>query len=297
MNSPSGPNSRAPDAPARITYRNGEWLAAGQPMLALNDPAVMQSVTVVERIRTYGTKLFQLERHLDRWSASVDALQIVGLPTNDQLRSILDELIARNQPWVDQEEDFGVLLIASPGFGGTPTLIADLWEIDQTRVTNRIRNGSPVVVTDVEQPSPSSWSRHIKTRCRLHYYLADRQAQAHSNETLGVLVDSEGSITETGIANVLIVEGRSVVQPESEQILHGVSMQIARELAMKIGIAWSEDRISAERLENADEILLTGTSCGIWFGYPASHGGQNRPGPIYTQLRTAFDGLIASKKW
>lgn len=280
--------------PPRTAYLNGRWVDADKIMLSSQDLAVTQAVTAVERIRAYRGRLFQIDAHLDRWARTTEALAIDGLPSLSELSALIDESVSRNQPWVQSRGDFGVLMFASPGRGAEPTLVIDLYSIDPGLVRSRIESGSPVVITSVQQPDNACWPRNIKVRCRLHYYLADRQAEQTHPGALGILVDADGSVTECSIANVLIVEQDRVICPQSEQILSGISLQTVRRLASDLGIEWRAERISAERFYTSDEVLLTGTSCGIWFANSLDGSKTRSAGPLYRRLRSAFDRLVAT---
>ncbi len=260
----------------------------------MNDPAVTQAATAVERMRAYGGRLFRIDQHLGRFAHSVDVLGIRGLPDGSAIAGLIDELIARNTPWTDQNVDFGVVIFASPGVATatkehSPTLVIDLYPIDSDAMQERMTVGQAIVLTDVQQPSAACWPRDVKVRSRLHYYLADRQAQDHSPGALGVVLDADGSVTETSIANLLIVENGMIVSPRDAQILPGISLALVRGIAAEAGIGWRHAAIMPDRLRAADEVLLTGTSCGIWFansidGVPAA---KNRP--VYRRLRAGFD--------
>ncbi|PAY17745.1 branched-chain amino acid aminotransferase [Rhodopirellula sp. SM50] len=276
----------------RLAYHNGSWINADDVCLSSRDPAVTQAVTAVERIRAYNGRLFELDRHLDRWQRTTEALDLTGLPSRQSLSQLIDEVIQRNGAWLTTQKEFGALWFATPGTTDSPTLVIDLYPIDSALIERRTRSGSPLVVTSVQQPPSACWSRDIKVRCRLHYYLADRQARQTDPDAIGILVDSDGTVTESGIANLLIVEAGGVVCPPSDQILSGVSLQVVRELASETGITWREQRISRERLTAAEEVLLTGTSCGIWFANSIDRSPLRVAGPVYQRLRSAFVGRV-----
>ena len=278
----------------RVSYHNGQWVDGRRVRISVGDPAVTQAVTAVERLRAYGGVLFQRDRHLDRWERTVSELLIVGLPSRSQLSSLVDEVVRRNQAWIEEQDAFGVVMFASPGINDEPTLVIEIYSIDPVLVTARIERGTPIVVTGVQQPSAASWSRNIKVRCRLHYYLADREARDVDPDAIGILVDSDATVTESSIANLVIVQGSRLVAPPSDQVLCGVSLQVVRDLADQLGIDWTEERITPERLRRAEEVLLTGTSCGLWFANSIDGSESRVAGPVYQKLRSEFDDLIAA---
>jgi branched-subunit amino acid aminotransferase/4-amino-4-deoxychorismate lyase len=290
---PSRPDDQAgqtTDVP-RIGYHNGEWIEADRIAVPVGDAAVTHAATAVERLRCYGGRFFQLARHLERWERTTAALSLQGLPSRDRLTPLLHELVRRNEDWIADHPEFGVVLVGSPGSSGLPTLIADLYAIDSEAMSKRIAAGMPLVVTGIQQPPEASWPRNVKVRCRLHYYLADLQARRVDPAAVGVLIDADGSLTETSIANLLIVQDGRVISPAADQILTGVSLQVVRELAAEAGIDWQQRRIWPADLSAAEEVLLTGTSCGLWFA-ASIDGSPRQPGPVYRELRRRFDERV-----
>ena len=283
-----------------LAYLNGSWIPVDQLALPLSDPAVTQGVSAVERMRAYQGQLWQLELHLQRWQRTVAALQLTGLPSSAEVERLLSELMSRNEGWIGEQSSFGVVLLATPGgslasTGSQPvpqaTFILHLYSIDDAAVQQRIQQGMPLVLTDVQQPPSASWDRNIKVRSRLHYYLADQQARQVHPQASGVLVDCDGTVTETAIANVLLVERGQVFCPEPGQILKGVSLQVVQQLCEELQLPLIHQRLSTKRLYEADEVLLTGTSCGIWFANQVNDRMLASPGPVYTQLRQAWNRL------
>ncbi len=275
-----------------LAYHNGDWLPDQRLAFSLSDPAVTQGVSAVERIRVYNGHPFQWTRHLERWHRTVTALQIQGLPDSDKLEQIVQQLFARNRAWLASQASFGILMLASPGSADRSTFVMQFYALESDVLDRRVAAGSPLVVTDVQQPPNASWSRNIKVRSRLHYYRADQIAGSTVPEAFGVLIDQDGSITETSLANVLIVEAGRLVSPLPEQILKGVSLQVITDIAASIGVSLSRERILPGRFRLADEVLLTGTSCGVWFANSVDGGPTRGPGPIYDRLRATFDELI-----
>lgn len=257
----------------------------------MSDLGFTQAATVVERIRAYGGQLFATDKHLERWHHSASVLHLHAIADPVRIQTKLDELLSRNQTWIDVQEEFGALLIGTPGVGSDPTLILDLYSIDRVGVDEQIASGSALWITDVQQPSNACWPRSIKVRSRLHYFLADQQAGVHQSGSLGVLLDQDGTVTETSIANLILVEDGDLIAPAGDQILPGVSLGIVRRLAEELGHRIRETRISPQRLCDADEVLLTGTRSGIWFANRIN-GQALASGPVYNRLRMAFDRLV-----
>ena len=287
-----------------IAYSSGVWLPTKEVTLSLDDVGAKQGVIAVERMRTYDGQIFLADRHLHRFDDTVSALEIAGLPSSRELSSLLDELLQRNSATVTSAP-MSIVVMATPGVGGNPTLIMRLESIDVDRVQQFVSDGQPLVITQVVQPPMESWSRQLKVRSRLHYYLADRAAQKVDPRASGILLDAaddeEKLITETSIANLAIVENGKVVSPPRNTVLRGVTQSLIEELAEELGIAWREEQISADRLLAAEEVLQMGTTAGLWYASkidrePIADTPALKPlGPIFGKLRKRFDSFIADQ--
>ncbi len=291
------------DSPAKASelqqtslgFLNGRWVSLHEISISAADLGFRQSVTAVERMRTYNGKIFQLEAHLERWLHTVATLGIAALPSVQTIRAQLNELIDRNQTVLDQWQETGVTMFATPGVVGDeqPTFAMHLNQIDLELCDQKRAVGQPLVITKVQQQPPQSWPRGIKVRCRLHYYLADQFAATCFPGALGVLIDQDGTITETSVANVAIVESGQVVSPPAERILGGVTQSVIEQIARKQQISWSKEIISAQRLEHANEVLLMGTDAGIWFANRVSNRliNEGKPGSVFQKLVHSFDQM------
>lgn len=289
-------NANADDS---VAFLSGDWIAKSAMRIDVDDIGFRQAVTVVERLRTYSGRVFLLSRHLDRLKSSCDYLDIDGLPVAQAIIDLIDQLLARNQSMLDREGDVGITLFATPGTksSGKPTFGLHLNRLDKDRNQKRVSTGQPVVITDVRQPDNEAWSRSIKTRCRIHYYRADRIAAGHQADACGVLVDADGTVTESSIANVAIVEHGKIVSPADDQVLYGITQSFVEDLAGEQKLVWTRDRITPKRLRGADEVFLMGTDAGLWFANRVDNVtiGDGSPGWVYGRLREAFNNATITQ--
>lgn len=272
-------------------HQSAGWVSRDQVRLSIDDVGFRQGVTAVERLRTYNGKVFFADRHLIRWDQTLADLRIGSIGSN-VVAGLLEELIEKNRKLIQSQVDVGITIFATPGEvdAPDPTLCLHLNPINHAMVDHKRSDGQIVVVTEIQQPPSQCWPRTAKVRSRIHYHLADHLARQQDPSAVGLLVDVDGSITETSIANIAIVESGSIVSPVALQILAGITQSIAMELAAESSIDWTQDRITPDRLRAADEVLLMGTDTGIWF---ASHVGgskinQGKRGSVCQELQELF---------
>ena len=274
-----------------LAWQNGDWIPTSELKIPLDDVGFRQGVVAVERLRTYGGKPAALAEHIIRWRRTLEELYLPTVVDLDQIRPRIDELLSLNQSWIDEVGDCGIVMLATPG---SPPAVSNeimhLHRIDHSTITRRQIVGQPLFITDVHQPSGKCWPRDIKVRTRLHYYLADQQAHQHDVEAAGLLLDSDGTVTETSIANIAIVKNNRVTFPPSDQVLPGVTQQAVQELCDDEGVNLHWEALWPAEIRDADEVWLMGTDGGWWFANKVDGAKINgaEPGPVYRKHQPMF---------
>ncbi|WDQ19299.1 aminotransferase class IV [Rhodopirellula sp. P2] len=257
--------------------------------MPIDDLGFRQGVTAVERLRTYSGVVFCPELHLERLAETLRLIKIAGGPSTERLRELIAECLRHNAGLV-QQMDVGMTIWVTGGSPPSgPTWAVHLNPIDHRAVVDRQRHGQPVVITDVVQPPHESWPRQAKVRNRLHYYLADMQAKQQNPAATGLLLDADGSVTESNVANVAIVKDGQLVFPPQKSVLKGVTMHFLRQQVAGLGITCREAPLMPWDLNQADEVLLLGTDTGVWFASTVNYGGAVfQRGCVCSQLQACF---------
>jgi branched-chain amino acid aminotransferase len=260
------PTNRSPQD--SLAFYNGRWVATHDATLPLDDWGVLQGVMLVERIRTYQGKLFQLPRHIARLKDSVSAVGIDWQRwLNFDLAETCERIAASALESAGPQHDIGLVILATPGSVGSsePTRIVHASELPWKRLAAWYRNGQTLVTSSIRNVPSECWPVHIKTRSRLHYYLADQQAAQHGPHAGAVMLGISNQVTETSFANVMMVNGHGeIIAPKRSDVLPGISLEIALSIAAELQIPVRFADISLEAFRNAQEIILTGTNGGIW---------------------------------
>ena len=122
---------------------------------------------------------------------------------------------------------------------------------------------------------------HIKTPLADHktlnylYYLRAGQWASRNGFHEALILNPDGTISETNTANLLLISGREVVRPQSPSVLPGVMAQVvSRQL-----VAWDyhivERSVQPKELISADTVLAANALMGA---VPVMRvNGQHRP--------------------
>jgi branched-chain amino acid aminotransferase len=290
--------------PEPLAYFNGRWLPLSQVGLSVFDSGFVQGVTVAEQLRTFGGKVFRLDRHLARLARSLEIIGVAPEPALAEIGQIAEELTTQNAKLLDSADDQQVTIFVTPGIGSTykslarqdgPTVCVHTQPLAFRQWADKYERGDALVITDIRQIPETCWPPELKCRSRMHYFLADKQAREREPGARALLLDERGFVTEASTANLLIYDAeRGLISPPKEHILSGVTVAVIEELATQVGITFFHAPLTVEEVAAADEVLLCSTSPCVWSvtklnGRPVAEG---RPGKISQQLRAAWSQMV-----
>ena len=250
-----------------IAWKNGQWLPLEQVSLTLDDWGMIQGAVVVDRLRTLDTRPLDVALHVARLKSNCESIGIDSAEL-DQLGDVIVECARHNQSRL-ADRDFSIVVLVTPGLTSAenePTLIVHIQPLKWAAIEHWYQHGQMLIVATNRNVPPTCWSPQLKTRSRLQYYLADKEAIECGGAHAGaVLLDTHGYVTETSAANVLVVDrAGNVCCPPAAEILGGISLLRTLRLAEASGLKVIRQAISLAMIESAREVILTGTSACIW---------------------------------
>ncbi|MFP6753177.1 MAG: aminotransferase class IV [Pirellulaceae bacterium] len=282
-----------------LSYHNGSLVPSADLQLPLSYLGFMMGVTVSERLRTFAGQLFRLDQHMERLRQSLEMVGIETLETMEQLTATAEELARENHQLLDPADDLGMYILVTPGLASgssqRPTVIIGTAPLEFSGWNTTYREGTELVTSRHRQVPASSWHPHLKCRSRMHYFLADQEAERLQPGARALLLDQQENVGELSTANIVIYrEQEGLVSPRREGILAGISLDVLAELAVSLSIPFTESDLSLSDLAAADEVLLTSTSPCVWSvtGLDSSPIGDGRVGPRSSQLLAAWSSLV-----
>ncbi|MGL4515039.1 MAG: aminotransferase class IV [Lacipirellulaceae bacterium] len=278
----------------RLAYFNGEWRADAGLAVPVEDPGFALGVTITERLRTFGGRVWRQAEHFRRLRRSAE---IVGIDpaVADELDAAVTEWVTRHEPLCEADDDWAIVAFATPGVGGVPTRCVHGFPLPFAGWAHQFAEGVSVWLADARQTPDNCWPAELKCRSRMHYYLADQQAGRREPGARAILLDQEGYVGEASTANVAVwIDGEGIVAPRREKVLPGVSVAVLKELAEAHGVPYAERDLTWDEFREADEAWLASTSVCLLpivrcDGRPV---GAGRPGPVYTRMLGAWSDLV-----
>ncbi|MES2789371.1 MAG: aminotransferase class IV [Planctomycetota bacterium] len=289
-----------------LVFLRGQMVPASQAHLAIFDAGIVLGATVTEMTRTFRHEPYRLDDHMDRLFRSLKYTRMEISMTKAELASASRELVAHNLKLADPADELGLIHFVTAGefpiYAGsagrsarlTPTVCAHTFPMPFELWAPKLDTGTHLVTPSIRHVPPQCYDPKMKYRSRMHYYLADKEAQLVDPDASALLLDLAGNVTETGGANFLIVENGTIVSPSLTNTLPGISRQTVIELAAKLGIPFVVKDFQVHSVINADEAFTATTPYCLM---PATkiNGlaiGDGRPGPIWKKLMAAWSELV-----
>jgi len=275
-------------------YLNGQFLPLEDAKVSVLDRGFIYGDGVYELVPVYGRRPYRLRQHLARLQRSLDGIRLANPHTDAEWEAIIAGLIGR-MTFADQ----GVYLQVTRGAakrdhafpaGVTPTvfMMSNPLVLPSREQVER----GVAVVTAVDE----RWLHcDLKTISLLGNVLA-RQLAVDAGATETVLFRN-GYLTEASASNVLLVRGGVIVAPPKDnQILPGITYDVAFELAREGGLPIEVRPVPKDEALAADEMWLSSSTKEVLAvtsldGRPFAGG---KPGPVFRKVHALFQASKAA---
>lgn len=290
----------------RVVYFNGKFVPECEARVSIFDSALMFGDMAFEMTRTFARKPFCLREHLERLYASLKLLEIDCGLTRDEMERATIETLDRNlateaddmEWWIMHDVSRGPLELYRSAFpeGIRPTVSINCWPMitHMGRFAPTYASGAHLVIVAQQAIPAHLLDAKAKTRSRVHYQLAQLQAQRMGEGRWAVLLDPDGFLAEGSGWNIFLVKDGVLLTPEPRNILLGVSRATTIELARELGIPVRETNLGRYEALQADEVFCTASSyCLVhattFEGQPV---GTGKPGPVFQKLSDAWQQRV-----
>ena len=288
----------------RMVYLNGEFVPETEARIPIFDAGFHLGDTVYEVTRTFHHRPFRMKDHLARLSRSLRHTRIDAGLAMEELDRICAEVLERNRPLLKEREEYLLTVSITRGrlaiFGADPsgrkgaTVVVNCWPVPFAQFARYYQCGVHAVTPATRHSPPQCLDPKVKVRSRMHYVLADLEAQLVDPQAYALLLDVDGNVTEGVASNFFIADSGVLKTPTSRGILCGISRMTTLELAKDLGIPSIECNMQLYDIVNADEAFFTTTSVCM---LPASriNGiriGTEVPGPLTKTLLDAWSRYV-----
>ena len=281
-------------------WLNGEYCPRSEAKISMLDRGFRLGDVVFDTARTFDGKIFRNRDHLDRLYRSLQYVRIDPGMSIDEMEELTEEVVRRNEPARVVGDDYMVTQIVTRGEGGralhTSKANVAIWidPIDFQRYSRLFQDGAHVVIPKTRGYSTSALDPKLKHYSRLNFVMAELEATDVDPESIPLLLDDHGNISESIGSNFFLVTDGVLRTAGDRAILQGVSRKTLLELAAQIGIPTSEEDLQPYDVYTADEAFLCSTPyCLLPVGRADNRKvGDEVPGPVTSQLMAAWSETV-----
>lgn len=289
-----------------MAYLNGDYVPVSEAKLSVFDLGVVSGATVTETLRTFSHVPFCVDEHLQRLQRS---LKSVGFPPTidlDEWKTIIESVAATNSQLIPPSHDLGIVLFVTAGqnltyLGGaareqsqTPSVCVHTFPLPFELWDAKFKEGQHLVTPSVRHIPATTLESKIKSRSRIHWYLADKQARLVDPNAGCIILDQTGNLCETSTGNFYVVYEGQILTPSPRTVLGGVSQMIVKRLAHELKIPYATADIQTYEALNAEESFTSSTPYCL-MPVTRINGqtiGDGQPGPVFRQLVDAWNKLV-----
>lgn len=281
-------------------FLDGKYVDASQAKVSVFDHGLLYGDGVFEGIRVYNGRIFRLNEHLDRLSASAKAIMLKIPMTQKELVEACCESCR-----INKIRDGYIRLVVTRGVGNlglnpftcakpTVFIIADKIALYPEEV---YRKGIELITASTQRVHPAALSPAVKSLNYLNNIMAKIEA-IHAGTIEAIMLNTQGNVAECTGDNIFVVRGgRIETPPVSDGALIGITRGVVFELGAKLNIPVTEAHLTRYDLMTADECFITGSAAEI---VPVATVdcrpiGAGKPGPVALQLMAEFHKLTRSE--
>jgi branched-subunit amino acid aminotransferase/4-amino-4-deoxychorismate lyase len=288
--------------PEPLAFLNGQFLPQSEARLAWHDAGFVFGATVTDFCRTFRHRLYLPDWHFGRLHAGAARIGVAVSLSPRQLATTAEDLVARNAALIAPQEELALISFVTPGpvpyyvgqsgAADSATLGMHTFPLPFLRYAGFFREGAHLVTPLTRSLPGACIDPAIKHRSRLHWWQASRQARQHAPEAIALLLDDKGYVTETALANFLIVQDGTVRTPPSDSVLWGVSVQVVQELCGRLGIPFSQKWLALDDCLTASEAMLCGSAFCLAGVSRINEHAIPWPGPVFERLLAAWSADV-----
>ena len=278
---------------AGAAYVDGRITPLAEAAISLTDYGYRRSDVTYDVVSVWDGAFFRLDDHIARFRASMKALRLDPGLSNDDIRSILMQLV-RLSGLRDAYVAMDCLRGApKPGLPPHPLncrnyLAAFARPYVWVMAPEVQARGIHLITADVPRIAEASIDPTVKN---FHWGdLTQALFQAHDQGAdTAILLDEAGMVTEGPGFNLFSIREGVIATPE-RGALEGITRKSVIELCAELGLPCEVRPVPIAELRAADEIFICTTAGGVM---PVSRiddhiMGNDRPGPISASLRERY---------
>lgn len=281
-------------------YIDGKFYKREEAKVSVFDHGLLYGDGVFEGIRSYRSRVFKLDEHLERLFLSAKAIMLNIPLSKQELKDAVIETMKLNNI-----KDGYVRLVVTRGTGGlgldpdkclkgSVIIIADSIALYPEKF---YKEGLEVATVPTRRNIIEALNPRIKSLNYLNNVLAKIEAKI-AGTMEAIMLNNDGYVVECTADNIFIIDKKTLITPPvSIGALKGITRDAVIQIAGKMKIEVREQVFTRYELFTANECFLTGTAAEIIPVVKVDRRpiGEGRPGPVTLELIKRYKELTKTQ--
>ncbi len=246
-----------PQGQPEKAWINGAVVPLDQALIPVSHPGFQYGFGFFETIRAVNGKPKNLAAHVQRFETTWKHL-FSGAPPDLTWDELIRQVLVQNHL---ENTTAAVKIIAAKGTREIPPFNNTL-AVTARPYTHRLEGKKEPGINLVTYPHPrqTPLASH-KTLNYLYYYLAGKWAADQGGDE-ALILNPDGTLSETNTANLILIKGKIAILPESSHVLLGTMEKTVCGLLLEWGYTIEKQVVFPEDLFSYDDTLMTNSLIG-----------------------------------
>lgn len=274
---------------------NGDEMPLAEVRVSVMDRAFLFGDAIYEVIRVYRGRPFLFSDHLARLEKNLHKLKIsadIQQISTRALSTLEHSGVTEGMIYLQVTRGEAPRTHHFPDPPVRPNELIYVRSLSDPYRTRRQTGGTALIIEDLR------WKRcDIKSVNLLANCLGAEEAHAAGCDE-AIFVNEEGTLVEGTHTSLFAVrQGTLLTAPLGAHLLPGITRRLVLRLADQCGVPYAEESVHRDRLDQVDEIFLTGTTMEIMpiVQIDDRRIGSGVPGPVTVRLQQAYRQAIESE--
>jgi len=281
-----------------IVFANGRYGAARDARVSVFDHGLLYGDGIFEGIRAYNSRVFKLERHVERLFHSAHAIRLTMPMDAEGVAAVVVETCRQN---AIVDGYIRLLVTRGPGdLGIDPRSCPRAELFVMARPVDALYRRAPdrgisLSTSPFRRLATDALSPEIKSLNYLNNVLAKIDA-ADRGADEALFLGHDGHVAEATADNIFIVTAQGIATPPTTHGLKGITRETVIEIAARQGMPVVERQLSLVDVWTAREVFLCGTMAEV-VPVGSVDGrtiGTGAPGDVTTRIMADYMELVRS---
>jgi para-aminobenzoate synthetase component 1 len=239
-------------------WHNGSVVPQDRLNISVTDSGFQYGFGFFETVRVDRGLPHNLEAHVARFNRTWEVLFAIR-PPDLTWDAIIGQVIAANDL---QQKTSAVKIMAAKDENAKTPFPFNLYVVARPYAPRCASRQQPGLhLATFPEPRQTPLASH-KTLNYLYYHLAGRWARGQNRDE-ALILNPDGTVSETNSANLVLVKDTQVVRPASRHVLPGTMEKLVCRLLVDWGFGVTTRPIAPKELFDADQVLVMNSLMGV----------------------------------